>query len=98
MEHEASFVPLLVVVVVAVLAPIATSRIKRVRIPTVVGEIIAGIIVGQSVLGLVTHDQISGHPGAAGLCLPDVPIGTRGGFWGFDPAAGHGPGLTGVSV
>jgi Kef-type K+ transport system membrane component KefB/Trk K+ transport system NAD-binding subunit len=58
MEHEASFVPLLVVILLAVLAPIATSRIKRVRIPTVVGEIIAGIIVGQSGLGLVTHDEI----------------------------------------
>jgi Kef-type K+ transport system membrane component KefB/Trk K+ transport system NAD-binding subunit len=58
MEHETSFVPLLVVILLAVVAPIATSRIKRVRIPTVVGEIIAGIIVGQSVLGLVTHDEI----------------------------------------
>jgi Kef-type K+ transport system membrane component KefB len=58
MEHEASFVPLLIVIILAVLAPIATSRIKRVRIPTVVGEIIAGIIVGQSVLGLVTNDEI----------------------------------------
>ncbi len=58
MEHEASFVPLLVVILLAVLAPIVTSRIKRVRIPTVVGEIVAGIIVGQSGLGLVTHDEI----------------------------------------
>ena len=58
MEHETSFVPLLVVVLLGVLAPIVTSRIKRVRIPTVVGEIIAGIIVGQSVLGLVAHDEI----------------------------------------
>ncbi|MGW8249356.1 MAG: cation:proton antiporter domain-containing protein [Anaerolineales bacterium] len=58
MEHEASFVPLLVVVLLAVLAPLLTSRIKRVRIPTVVGEIVAGIIVGESVLGLVTQDEI----------------------------------------
>ena len=58
MEHEANFVPLLVVILLAVLAPILTSRIKRVRIPTVVGEIIAGIIVGQSVLGLVGPDEI----------------------------------------
>lgn len=58
MEHETSFVPLLVVILLAVLAPIATSRIKRVRIPTVVGEIIAGIIVGRSVLGIVTQDEI----------------------------------------
>ncbi|MFC2055486.1 cation:proton antiporter, partial [Chloroflexota bacterium] len=58
MEQEASFVPLLIVILLAVLAPIVTSRNKWVRIPTVVGEIIAGIIVGQSVLGLVTHNEI----------------------------------------
>jgi Kef-type K+ transport system membrane component KefB/Trk K+ transport system NAD-binding subunit len=57
MEHEASFVPLLVVVGLAFLAPLVTSRIRRVRIPTVVGEIVAGILVGQSGLGLVHHDQ-----------------------------------------
>jgi Kef-type K+ transport system membrane component KefB/Trk K+ transport system NAD-binding subunit len=56
--HEANFIPLLVVVLLAVLAPLLTARIKRVRIPTVVGEIIAGIIVGKSVLGIVTHDEI----------------------------------------
>lgn len=48
----------MVVVLLAVVAPVLTSRIKRVRIPSVVGEIIAGIIVGQSVLGLVTGDEI----------------------------------------
>lgn len=58
MEEETSFVPLLVVVVLAVLAPLATSRVRGVRIPTVVGEIVAGIIVGGSVLGLVAHDPV----------------------------------------
>lgn len=57
MEHEASFVPLLIVVGLAFVAPLVTSRIRRVRIPTVVGEIVAGMIVGQSGLGLVHHDQ-----------------------------------------
>jgi trk system potassium uptake protein TrkA len=58
MEHETSFVPLLVVVLLAVAAPLLTSRVRRVRIPTVVGEIVAGIIVGGSVLGLVTDDPV----------------------------------------
>jgi Kef-type K+ transport system membrane component KefB/Trk K+ transport system NAD-binding subunit len=58
MEHDVSFVPLLVVILLAVAAPVATSRIRWLRIPTVVGEIIAGIIVGKSVLGLVTHDPV----------------------------------------
>lgn len=53
-----TFVPLLVVILLAVAAPVATSRIRRLRIPTVVGEIVAGIIVGKSVLGLVTHDPV----------------------------------------
>jgi trk system potassium uptake protein TrkA len=56
-EHEGSFVPLLIVVGLAFLAPLVTSRIRRVRIPTVVGEILAGMIVGQSGLGLVHEDQ-----------------------------------------
>jgi trk system potassium uptake protein TrkA len=56
-EHEGSFVPLLIVVGLAFLAPLVTSRIHRLRIPTVVGEILAGMIVGQSGLGLVHEDQ-----------------------------------------
>ncbi|HID64890.1 MAG TPA: hypothetical protein EYP49_19400 [Anaerolineae bacterium] len=58
MEESASFVPLLVVVALAFLVPLITSRIRRVRIPAVVGEIVAGMIVGQSGLKLVGHDPI----------------------------------------
>ncbi len=57
MEHETSFVPLLLVVGLAFVVPLVTSRIRRVRIPTVVGEIVAGILVGQSGLNLVGHDD-----------------------------------------
>jgi trk system potassium uptake protein TrkA len=54
MEHsEISFIPLLMVIALAFLVPILLSRIRIVQIPVVVGEIIAGIIVGQSGLGLV---------------------------------------------
>ena len=56
--EEASFVPLLVVVALAFLVPLITSRIRRIRIPTVVGEILAGMIVGQSGLRLVGHDPV----------------------------------------
>lgn len=59
MEEHASFVPLLVVIALAFVVPLITSRIRRVRIPTVVGEIIAGIIVGKSGFNLVVgHDPI----------------------------------------
>ncbi len=54
MEHsEVSFIPLLIVIVLAFVVPLLVSRIRVVAIPVVVGEIIAGIIVGQSGLGLV---------------------------------------------
>ena len=56
MEEHASFVPLLIVIALAFVVPLITSRIRRIRIPTVVGEIIAGIIVGHSGLKLVEPD------------------------------------------
>jgi Kef-type K+ transport system membrane component KefB/Trk K+ transport system NAD-binding subunit len=48
---EQSFLPLLLVVVLAFLVPVLIARFRRV--PVVVGEILAGIIIGPSVLGLV---------------------------------------------
>ena len=56
--EETSFTPLLVVIGLAFLVPLLTSRMRRVRIPTVVGEIVAGMVVGQSGLRLVGHDQV----------------------------------------
>ncbi len=52
---EYSFLPLLLVVVLAFLVPVFLSRVRR--IPLVVGEILVGIIVGPSVLGLVHGDE-----------------------------------------
>ena len=46
-----SFLPLLLVVVLAFLVPVLIARFRRV--PVVVGEILAGIVIGPSVLGLV---------------------------------------------
>ncbi len=56
--EETSFIPLLIVIGLAFLVPVVTSRIRRVRIPTVVGEIVAGMVVGQSGLRLVGHDPV----------------------------------------
>jgi Kef-type K+ transport system membrane component KefB/Trk K+ transport system NAD-binding subunit len=59
MEEHQSFVPLLIVVVLAFFVPFILSRIRRLSLPIVVGEILAGILIGQSGLGLVgTEDEI----------------------------------------
>jgi Kef-type K+ transport system membrane component KefB/Trk K+ transport system NAD-binding subunit len=58
MEENHSFVPLLIVVVLAFLAPLVVGRLRRLRLPVVVAEILAGIIVGDSGLGWVTSDQM----------------------------------------
>src|SRR5438132_14062137 len=53
---DVSFVNLLVVVAVAVAAPLTIGFFPRLRIPAVVLEIIGGIIIGPSVLGWVHVD------------------------------------------
>ena len=57
MEETTSFAPLLLVVLLAFLVPILLSRFQRLGIPIVVGEIIAGIIVGRSGFGWVWHQD-----------------------------------------
>src|SRR5215210_5488823 len=52
-----SFENLVIVVAVAFFAPLALGLFPRVRLPSVVLEIVAGIVIGQSVLGLVEVDQ-----------------------------------------
>jgi Kef-type K+ transport system membrane component KefB len=51
------FGDLLIVVAVAFAAPFALGLFPRVRLPSVVLEIIAGIVIGPSVLGVVEVDQ-----------------------------------------
>ena len=59
MENNLSFAPLLLVIFLAFLVPLTLARIKRLRLPIVVGEIIAGMIVGRSGLNWVnTSDPI----------------------------------------
>ena len=52
---EQRFIPLLLVVLLAFLVPILLARFKR--IPAVVGEILAGIVIGPSVFGLVRSHE-----------------------------------------
>ncbi len=58
MEESVSFVPLLIVVLLAFLVPMVLLRFKRLRLPVVVGEILAGIVVGESGFGWVQSEPM----------------------------------------
>jgi hypothetical protein len=58
MEHPSPFIPLLLITVLAFLVPILASRSRRVRFPIVVGEILAGMIIGQSGFDLVEPSPV----------------------------------------
>ena len=55
--EEPGFSGLLLVVTVAFLSPFLLGLFPRVRLPSVVFETIAGIVIGPSVLGWVEIDQ-----------------------------------------
>src|SRR3954467_9779345 len=54
---ELEFTNLLAVTVIGFLAPLTLGLAPRVRVPAVVLEIVAGIVVGPSVLGWVEVDE-----------------------------------------
>src|SRR5687768_11236119 len=54
---EISFENLLIVAAVAFAAPLALGLAPRVRMPAVVLEIVAGIVIGPAVLGWVEIDE-----------------------------------------
>lgn len=56
MMPEVSFSGLLIVTAIAFLAPLLLGLVPALRLPAVVLEIVAGILIGPSVLGLVTVD------------------------------------------
>ena len=58
MDASHSFAPLLTVLLIAFAVPIFLSRIKSFSIPIVVGEIVAGMIVGRSGLSFVPPDDL----------------------------------------
>ncbi len=57
MQHASDI--LLVLFIVFVAAKIGAEIAQRVKMPGVVGEIVAGAIIGPSMLGLITTDQIA---------------------------------------
>jgi Kef-type K+ transport system membrane component KefB len=54
--RNVSFYNLLIVAVIAVLAPLLVGFVPRLRVPAVVLEIVAGVVVGPSVLGWAQVD------------------------------------------
>jgi len=55
LEHV-SFYPLLIVLALAFVVPLLLSRQQRLSVPAVVGEIVAGILIGRSGLNLIPQD------------------------------------------
>jgi Kef-type K+ transport system membrane component KefB len=66
---EVGFTNLLVVTLIALAAPLALGFAPRVRVPAVVLEIVAGIIVGPSVLGWVEPDLVVSIVAVLGLAF-----------------------------
>ena len=56
MEEQLNFAPLLLIVVLAFLAPLLLGRLRW--LPIVVGEILAGVIIGHSGFNLVGESEI----------------------------------------
>lgn len=52
-----SLLSLLIVVVLAFLIPVILSKIKKVTIPVIVGEIVVGMIIGESGFDIIRVDQ-----------------------------------------
>lgn len=54
MDHN-PFIALLLITALAFIVPVIATRLRRIAIPIVVGEILAGIIIGRSGLNLVEN-------------------------------------------
>ena len=57
MEHATGFPPLLLVIILAFIVPLILRRFKKLQLPVVVGEILAGIIIGRSGFHLVQEGE-----------------------------------------
>jgi Kef-type K+ transport system membrane component KefB/predicted amino acid-binding ACT domain protein len=66
---------LLHILVVLVAAKVAAEVAERVGLPSVVGEILAGIAIGPSVLGLVGSDEVLRTLGELGVILLLLEVG-----------------------
>ena len=56
MEEHINFIPLLSIIALAFLVPLLMGRIRW--LPVIVGEILAGIIIGHSGLNLIGENEI----------------------------------------
>jgi Kef-type K+ transport system membrane component KefB/Trk K+ transport system NAD-binding subunit len=54
MDHHSPYVPLLLITFLALIVPVLVSRMPFLRLPIVVGEILAGMIIGRSGLNLIS--------------------------------------------
>jgi len=52
-KHHFVFNSLLLITLIAFLVPLVLDRFRRIRIPFVVGEILAGVLVGKSGFNLI---------------------------------------------
>src|SRR4051794_32003529 len=66
---EVGFTNLLVVCIIALLAPLALGFVPRLRVPAVVLEIVVGVVVGPSVLGWVEADLVVSVVAVLGLAF-----------------------------
>ncbi len=69
MTGDLTFGDLLIVSLIAVIAPLVANSIPGIKVPGVVLEIVAGIVVGPSVLGWVEVDEPIAVLGLVGLAF-----------------------------
>src|SRR5215212_10960052 len=69
MRMQPSFDDLLIVVAIAFAAPFVLGLLPRVRLPSPVLEIVAGIVVGPSVLGWADNDETVAVMATIGLAF-----------------------------
>ncbi len=57
-SNSFSFVPLFIVVLLAFIVPVLLGRFRKLGIPVVVGEILAGMLLGKSGFDLIHEDNV----------------------------------------
>ncbi len=97
MEPSTPFAPLLLITLLAVVVPLLVNRIQFVRLPGVVGEIVAGIIIGQSGFQLVQPSETLDFLAEFGFTFLMFLSGLEVNFGLlFSPSNGNGSGKTGT--
>lgn len=66
---------LLDILVLLVAAKVAAEIAERLKVPAVVGEIVAGVLIGPSVLGLVGHSEVLATLAELGVILLLLEVG-----------------------